>query len=147
MKLGKLVVVVGAVDDATMELGNIEITLEGNVTASVEDAEDDAGVTDAAVDDMADGAEVAVMTRPPAEGRGDGEDKEIGVNELFPPEKPPFRSCNTFTVAQPAEEPDVAPTATAGWGDMLKDGAWDGGPEGVNLRRGADDAISGAEIG
>ena len=106
MKLGKLVVVVGAVDDATMELGNIEITLEGNVTASVEDAEDDAGVTDAAVDDMADGAEVAVMTRPPAEGREDGDVKEIGWNELFPAATP-FRSCNTFTVALPEEPPTI----------------------------------------
>ena len=102
VKLGKLVAAGEAEDEATMELGSIEITFEGKVTASADD-EGDGVVTDD-VDGMADGAEVAVMTRPPAEGREDGDVKEIGRNELFPAATP-FRSCNTFTVALPEEPP------------------------------------------
>ena len=81
VKLGRLVTAV--LVEATMELGSIEITLEGIVTASAVDTAEDDDVTDA-VDDIADGAEVAVMTSPPAESRGHVDDNEIGVNELFP---------------------------------------------------------------
>ena len=86
VKLGRLAGD-GVMAEEIMGLGINGTTFEGRLAAA--DAGDDC--VNNGVDDIAEGADVAVMTRPPVDEREDG-DKEIGGgNELFPATTP-FRS-------------------------------------------------------